>query len=101
MSLRNEVYKRLAQLAITSFSDIVHGTREIDGKLRILMLDGSFVDVWLSERKKGVYAYHWARRAIDGTIYRRNNLPDKDARRLKTFPKHFHFRSEKNIREST
>lgn len=94
------MYKRLAQLAITNFSDIVQGTQEIEGKLRILMLDGSFVDVWLSEKKKGVYAFHWERRAIDGTIYRHNNLPDKDARRLKTFPKHFHFKSEKNIRES-
>lgn len=100
MSLRDEVYKRLAQLALTKFSDIVHGTTEVEGKLRILMVEGSFVDIWLSEKKKGVYAYHWERRAVDGTIYRHNNLPDKDARRLETFPKHFHFRSEKNIKES-
>jgi len=82
VSLRDKVYRRLAQLTITDFSDIVQGTKEIEGKLRIFMLDGSFVDVWLSEKKKGVYAFHWERRAIDGTIYRHNNLPDRDAKRL-------------------
>ena len=94
------LYSRLAQIATTDFFEIVEGTKTIEGKLRILIKDGSFMDVWLSEKKRGVYAYHWERRAIDGTIYRHNNLPDKEARKLKTFPKHFHEKSEEIIKES-
>jgi len=58
-------------------------------------------DVWLSEKRKGTYAYHWERRGIDGTIYRHNNLPDPHARALKTFPKHFHDGSEQTLAESS
>ena len=79
---------------------MVEATKSIEGKLRILLIDGSFIDVWLSLKKKGVYAYHWERRAIDGTVYRHNNLPDKAARRLKSFPKHFHNRTEQTVVES-
>ncbi|RLB28335.1 MAG: hypothetical protein DRG87_09550 [Deltaproteobacteria bacterium] len=100
MTSRDLQYSRLAQIAITDFSEIVEGTKIIEGKLRILIKDGSFIDIWLSEKKRGVYAYHWERRAIDGTIYRHNNLPDKEARKLKTFPKHFHEKSEEIVKES-
>jgi hypothetical protein len=62
--------------------------------------DDSFIDVWFSEKRKGVYAYHWERRIVDGTIYRHDNLPDREARKLETFPRHFHEGSEENIRES-
>jgi len=100
MMTRDEIYRRLSQLALSDFADIVEATKIVEGKLRILLMDGSFIDVWLSLKKKGVYAYHWERRAIDGTIYRHNNLPDKAARRLKTFPKHFHNRTEQVVVES-
>lgn len=97
---RDRAYARLARLALQDFGDIVEGTKLVEGKLRLLLTDGSFLDIWLSAKKKGVYAYHWERREIDGTIYRHNNLPDKKARRLKTYPKHFHNRTEKHVVES-
>ncbi|MDI6884661.1 MAG: DUF6516 family protein, partial [Hadesarchaea archaeon] len=100
MSPHEETYGRLAEIAITDFPDIVQGTTIIEGKLRLLITDGSYIDVWLSEKKKGVYAYHWERRAIDGTIFRHNNLPDRDAKKLKTFPKHFHDGREGAVKES-
>ena len=100
MSPREETYKRLAEVAITDFSDIVQGTTIVEGKLRLLITDGSYIDIWLSEKKKGAYAYHWERRAIDGTIFRHNNLPDRDAKKLKTFPKHFHDGREGAVEES-
>lgn len=53
-----------------------------------------------SEKKRGIYAYYWERRAIDGTIFRHNNLPDRDAKKLKTFPKHFHYKREEIVKES-
>ena len=97
---RDQMYERLALLALEEFGDIVEGTKLIEGKLRLLFIDGSFVDIWLSAKKEGVYAYHWERKMVDGTIYRHNNLPDREARKLRTFPKHFHNRSEKNVLES-
>ena len=97
---RDRTYSRLAQLALGDFADIVEGTRVIEGKLRLLLMDQSFIDIWLSAKKKGVYAYHWERRYLDGTIYRYNNLPDREAKRLRTYPRHFHNKTEKNIVES-
>jgi len=100
LSSRDKTYRSLAYIAVSEFSDIVRGTSIIEGKLRILVSDGSYIDVWLSEKKPGIYAYHWERRGIDGTIYRHNNLPDKEARKLRTFPKHFHNEKEQRVEES-
>jgi hypothetical protein len=100
MTSRNRIYSRLTQLAIGDFADIVDGTKVVEGKLRLLLKDSSFIDIWLSVKKKGAYAYHWERRDVDGTIYRYNNLPDKEARRLKTYPHHFHDKTENNVVES-
>ncbi|MGQ9570293.1 MAG: toxin-antitoxin system TumE family protein [Thermodesulfovibrionales bacterium] len=100
MTSRNKIYSYLKEIALSDFADIVEGTVVIEGKLRILLKDESFVDVWLSVKKKGVYAYHWERKNIDGTIYRYNNLPDKEAKKLQTYPKHFHNKTEENVVES-
>jgi len=69
LSSRDETYGSLARIAVSEFSDIVRGTRVVEGKLRILVPDGSFIDVWLSEKKPGIYACHWERRGINGAIY--------------------------------
>ena len=97
---RDRVYAQLEQIALSVFSDIVESSRIVEGKLRLILCDGSFIDIWLSVKREGVYAYHWERRAIDGSVYRHNNLPDKEAKKLKTFPKHFHEKSEQVIKES-
>jgi len=94
---RDKIYSHLKEIALSDFADIVEGTVVIEGKLRILLKDESFVDVWFSAKKKGVYAYHWERKNIDGTIYRYNNLPDKEAKKLQTYPKHFHNKIEENV----
>lgn len=100
MISRDKIYFQLRQIALSDFADIVEGTRVIEGKLRILLKDESFIDIWLSVKKKGVYAYHWERRNVDGTIYRYNNLPDKEAKKLPTYPKHFHNKTQENVVES-
>lgn len=100
MTKREKIYSELKKIAIVDFSDIVEGTRIVEGKLRILLKDRSFIDVWFSVKKKGVYAYHWERRHVDGTIYRYNNLPDKEAKKLTTYPHHFHNKTERDIEES-
>jgi len=55
--LVSEKLKKLAEIAEREFPDIVEFT-EITHKLRIFIVDGSFVDVWLSKRLNR-YAYHW------------------------------------------
>ena len=93
-----EKLRKLAEIAEREFSDIVEFT-EVTHKLRIYIVDGSFVDVWFSERLNR-YAYHWERRHIDGKIFRHDNIPHVKWRYVKTFPKHFHNGSEENVVES-
>lgn len=100
MSQLDDLYRRLAFIALREFPDVVVGTEIVEGKLRLFIADDSFIDIWFSEKRKGVYAYHWERRMVDGTIYRHDNLPDREARGLDTFPKHFHEGVEGIIRES-
>ena len=70
--------ERLSEIAEIEFSDIVvEAVRPDVNELRIMLSDGSFVDVWYSLKLSGRYSYHWERRAIDGTIYRHDNAPHK------------------------
>ncbi|MBI5032770.1 MAG: hypothetical protein HZB51_19775 [Chloroflexi bacterium] len=70
-------FQRLARVATDEFSDIVTrvawvgGTPSNPNKLRLLMRDESFMDVWLSD--DGDYAYHWEQRRQSGKIYRWDN----------------------------
>lgn len=100
MTERDKIYSQLTKIALGDFTDIVDGTKVVEGKLRILLKDESFIDIWISVKKEGVYAYHWERRNVDGRIFRYNNLPDREAKRLQTYPKHFHDGTEKNVMES-
>lgn len=69
---------QLREIAEVEFADIVKEAIVPDiNELRIILHDGSFVDVWFSLKLLGRYSYHWERRAIDGTIYRHDNAPHK------------------------
>ncbi len=68
-------------------------------KLRLDIVDGSFLDAFLSI--SGRYAYHWERRFTPGKdLYRHDNAPHNKWRYVSTFPKHFHNGSENNVAES-
>ncbi|MDL1959513.1 MAG: DUF6516 family protein [Deltaproteobacteria bacterium] len=70
--------ERLREIAEVEFADIVAEAFVPDAnELRIILTDGSFVDVWFSLKLTGRYSYHWERRAVDGTIYRHDNAPHK------------------------
>jgi len=93
--------ERLCEISEVEFSDIVTETLIPDiNELRIILDDGSFVDIWYSLKLSERYSYHWERRAIDGTIYRHDNAPHRNWRSVKTFPKHFHNGSESEVVES-
>lgn len=74
-----EAYERQLEVAERDFPDVVD-RREIllseSGvplKLRLSIIDGSIVDCFWSA--SGKCSYHWDRRAIDGSLYRRGNAP--------------------------
>ena len=96
-------YQRLIDICHREFSDIVEQAQLMRSgsigstKLRILLKEGSYIDVWLNP--KGRYSYHWERRAKTGEIFRHDNAPDFP--NMKTFPKHFHNGNEQNVRESS
>ena len=93
-----EIYSKQLDLAREKFSHIVDdGTiiytpAGLPQKLRLEIIDGSVLDVFVSSRH--LYSYHWERRHLDGTIYRHDNAPHKRWGRIRTFPKHFHDGSE-------
>lgn len=92
---------RLCEIAEIEFSDLVASARSPGtNQVRILVIDGSFIDVWYSLKLVGRYSYHWERLALDNTIYRHDNAPHASWRKIATFPKHFHNGSELNVVES-
>lgn len=89
---------QLCEIAEVEFADFVVETFVTDiNELRIILKDGSFVDIWFSLKLSHRYSYHWERRAIDGTIYRHDNAPHCRWRSVATFPRHFHDGSEINV----
>jgi len=93
--------ERLKDIAEIEFSDIVEDVIITDiNELRIILIDGSFVDIWYSLKLKGRYSYHWERKHLDGLIYRHNNAPHNKWQDIQTFPKHFHNGDEEKVIES-
>lgn len=101
----SRIYEKLQHIALEEFNEIVVQT-EIQRlptgdprKLRLFLLDDSFIDIFISVT--GRYSYHWSRiNAENGAIYRHDNAPHKVWRSVATYPKHFHNGSEKNVIES-
>jgi hypothetical protein len=93
--------ERLREIAEVEFSDIVVEVLTLDiNELRIILADGSFMDIWFSLKLDSRYSYHWERRAIDGKIFRHDNAPHKRWESIRTFPRHFHNGSETEVIES-
>jgi Family of unknown function (DUF6516) len=93
--------ERLREIAQMEFVDIVVEAIIPDiNELRVILTDGSFVDVWFSLKLQGRYSFHWERRALDGKIYRHDNSPHRRWELVATFPRHFHDGSETNVSES-
>lgn len=100
----SQTYAKLKAIALVEFKDIVDDAQVMTLptgdplKLRLDVVDGSLVDVFLSA--SGKYSYHWERRLTAfGDLYRHDNAPHGKWRAVATFPKHFHDGSEDNVRE--
>src|SRR5665647_2414436 len=99
-----EQFNCIVEVVRADFSDIAvdvqlrFTTSGAFERLRIFLLDESFVDVWLSP--SGKYSYHWEQRHVRGLIHRHDNAPHSKWKETKTFPKHFHDGKEENVKES-
>ena len=100
----SEHYKQIKKIVELGFSDILKSAELIQGtagrirKLRLFLIDNTFVDIWYSF--DGSYSYHWEQRNIRDAIYRHDNAPHKKWQNVSTFPKHCHDGSQLNVTES-
>ena len=81
---------QLAAIAEQEFPDLVESSEIIRNKLRVVLVDESFIDFWWSAEIEGRFACHWERFHIDGKVFRHNNMPHAKWKSVKTFPQHFH-----------
>ncbi|MGC9523726.1 MAG: toxin-antitoxin system TumE family protein [Anaerolineae bacterium] len=94
--------ERLRTIAEIEYTDIVADVLIHNlNTLRVILRDGSFVDIWYSLKLVDRYSYHWERRAIDGTIFRHDNAPHQRWEQMGSFPKHFHNGSEEKVEASS
>ncbi|GBC76070.1 hypothetical protein HRbin07_00264 [bacterium HR07] len=94
-------FDALAEIALVEFPEIVGLCKTLENKLRVYLRDNSYIDFWWGMKLPGKFAYHWERRALDGKIFRHDNIPDARWKRLATFPKHFHSGHESAVEESS
>jgi len=92
-----EDIKRIAEI---EFSDIVKTASQIDFKLRIILINNSFVDVHLSQKLPDKFGFHWECMDKSKTFYRYDNFPDKNWQPIATFPYHFHNGSQDCVEAS-
>jgi hypothetical protein len=86
--------RHLSFLKITrdEFSDIVADAELRADRLRLILIDGSLIDVRYPMEEK--FSFHWQR---DDNIYRIDTAPHHKG--IRTFPRHIHFSSEDNVIE--
>ena len=89
-----EDIKRIAEI---EFSDIVKTTSPIEFKLRIILINNSFVEVYLSQRLPDRFGFHWECMDESKSFYRYDNFPDKNWQPIATFPYHFHDGSQNSV----
>ena len=98
------IYGKISDLSLYEHPDIVEDSQThytssgAPAKLRVYIVDGSYLDVWLSG--SGKYSYHWEKRHIQGSMYRHDNAPHPKWNHVKTFPKHYHEGSDDRVQES-
>ena len=74
------------------FSDIITNVELQPDKLRIMLIDGSWIEIRYPVEDK--FSFHWQR---GDKIYRLDTAPHH--KHIKTFPRHIHLGSEDNVVE--
>jgi hypothetical protein len=98
------LYREISNLSLDEYPDVVedihihHTPSGTPAKLRVYIVDGSYLDIWLSG--SGKCSYHWEHRHTTGQIHRHDNAPHPSWSHVKTFPKHYHEGSDNRVQES-
>lgn len=100
----SETYSQLKEIADKEFGEIIEDSGIILSytgrarKLRLKLVDGTFVDIWYSH--EGEYSYHWEQTETRNKVYRHDNAPHLKWACVKTFPKHCHDGNQDHVIES-
>ncbi len=94
----NDILGNILKITNTEFDDIVKTVYFVNYKIRIALIDNSFVDIGISKRIAGRFSFHWE--CNDGKIFRYDNFPDGEWSNVDTFPFHFHNGSQNNVDSS-
>jgi hypothetical protein len=92
--------EELARISEIEFSDIVDNTERVGTKLRIMLIQEGFIDVWLSRKLKDRFGFHWEQKDT-GLFYRYDNFPNTKWKHVSTYPYHFHEGSQDSVVESS
>ncbi len=76
----------IQRIAEIQFSDIVLDTYLLEHKLRITLIDSSFIDVHVSQKLSDKFSFHWETKNAENSIYRYDNFPDKNWSNLSSYP---------------
>lgn len=87
----------LKRIAEVEFFSIVKNAFVINYKLRIILIDSSFIDVNISQKLVEKFGFHWETMNKLGSIYRYDNFPDKQWEFVSTYPYHFHRGAQENV----
>ena len=90
----------LQHLINLEFGDIVRSFDLKRNKLRIFIIDDTYLDIFNSNNIRNRWAFHWECRHITNEIHRHDNIPHQKWSNIKTFPWHYHQRLEINVIES-
>jgi len=97
----NAALDALANVARETAADLIIEILEPSPyKRRFMFSDKSFLDIYLSVTQKDIYAFHYERRHLDGTLYRVDNYPHHRAIKVRSFPHHFHDGSDRKVKGS-
>ena len=88
----------IRRIAEVEFASIVTDAEVMGVKLRIILTDTSYVDVWVSKKLENRFGFHWERGHLDRTLYRYDNFPDTDWKYIPTYPFHFHDGSQDAVK---
>lgn len=98
-----ELYKLLKEIAENEYREIIEDAVIVftysgrARKLRIKLIDTTFIDIWYS--LEGEYSFHWEQ-SLRGMVYRHDNAPHNKWNFVKTFPKHCHDVAQDRVIES-
>lgn len=97
MDTKLEDLKRIFCLEL---GELIISTKLIRNKLRIILVDNSFFDIFCSKNIENRWAFHWERKHIDGSIHMHDNIPHKAWSEIESFPWHYHLRAQDNVIKS-